>query len=500
MKNRPVRFLVSASLLVAAQMLNAQSPSPSALTSPCPSPMTCPNRMGWAEGLIGANAGPKSVFPVNDTEIKKVKGVDHPDDCDFHEWSWEAFVWATAIGADGYARFRTLHNADELFGNKASTAAGKGPKPLILKPRDLKPTGGPQARSGDEAAQAGGGMIVDQNGQIVWYSTHMNDAYFNFVKANSGANYSKVPATKNFPVGAAVFKASWKVVGPGDDATKFYTEKNADVPMLVPNPCGGIMVDPSGATRKATVALVGLHVVGVTVNHPEFVWATFEQNNNAPNLPAGMDPTSANPVSPQGFSFYAANTAANKCNIMPTATGPNELKISDPVKQTVTPITNVFRLYATGNACPARTQDIVAANTASQQSLSQAGSGRYPNPAETVWANYQLIGTLWLNANTLKPGDKNMVAEGIGSVNLANATLETYFQGQHKGKNVSCFFCHSTEAHAPAKEGKNINISHVILGLIPGPPNPTPTPTCTPAAAPASAPSATPAASPTVSP
>ena len=500
MRQTSLALVLSCLVLFLARSANGQTPTPSALTSPCPSPMTCPNRMGWAEGLIGANAGPKSVFPVNDTAIKKVNGVDHPDDCDFHEWSWEAFVWATAIGPDGYARFRTLHNADELFGNKATMTAGKGPKPLSLKPRDLKPTGAPQARSGDEAAQAGGGMIVDQNGQIVWYSTHMNDTYFNFVKANSGANYSKVPPTKNFPVGSAVFKASWKVVGPGDDATKFYTEKDADVPMLVPNPCGGVMVDPSGASRKATVALVGLHVVGVTVNHPEFVWATFEQINNAPDLPAGMDPTSPNPVSPQGFSFYAANTAANKCNINPTATGPNELKISDPVKQTVTPITNVFRLYPTGNACPARSQDIIAANTASQQSLADAGKGRYPNPKETVWANYKLIGTLWLNANTLKPGDNDMVAEGIGSVNLANATLETFFQGQHKGKSVSCFFCHTTQAQAPDTKGKNINTSHVILGLIPPPPNASPTPTCTPAASSVAAPSPTPAASPTVSP
>ena len=493
-------LLLASSLWLIHGSAVAQSPSPSATTSPCPSPAKCPNRDGWAEGLIGANALPKSVFPVNDTAIKKINGVDHPDDCDFHEWSWEAFVWATAIGSDGYARFRSLHNADELFGNTATKAAGKGPKPLNLKPRDLKPTGAPQARGGDEAAQAGGGMIVDQNGQIVWYSTHMNDTYFNFVKANSGANYGNVPAKKNFPVGAAVFKASWKVVGPGDDASKFYIEKGADVPMLVPNPCGGVMVDPSGATRKATVALIGLHVVGVTVNHPEFVWATFEQNNNAPDLPAGTDPTSAKPVSPQGFSFYAANTAANKCNIKPTATGPNELKISDPVKQTVTPITNVFRLYPTGNACLARSHDITAANTASQQALSQAGSGRYPHPAETVWTNYMLIGTLWLNVNTLKPDDHNMVAEGIGSVNLANATLETYFQGKHKGKDVSCFFCHTTEPQGTDTKGKNINLSHLILGLIPPPPNPTPTPTCTPAASTPPTPSYTPAASPTASP
>ena len=451
--------------------------------------------MGWAEGLISNAAYPAPAFPVNDTAIKTVKGVSHPNDCDFHEWSWEAFVWATGIGGpDGRARFTTLHNADELFGNKI--AAAKGPKPLNLKPRDLKPTSAPQARSGDEAAQAGGGLIVDQNGQIVWYSTHMNDAYFNFVKANSGANYAKVLPKKSFPVGAAVFKASWKVVGPGDDTTKFYTEDSV-VPMLIPNPCGGIMVDPSGATRPAKVALIGLHVVGVTVNHPEFLWATFEQNNNAPDLPAGMDPTSPIPVSNQAFTFYAANTPANKCNIKADGNdGRPQLQITDPGKQTVAPITNIFRTYATGDACPARTQDINAVNTASQQALAQASTARPPNPKEAIWANYKLIGTLWLNANTLQPNDKNMVAEGIGSVNLANSTLETFFQRS----SMSCFACHNTIAQPPDTKGKNINISHLILGLIPPAPGASPTPTCTPAASPVPAASPTPALSATASP
>lgn len=498
MKTKALVLLAFAGLFLIAQPVLAQSPSPSSTSSPCPSPMTCPNRFGWAEGLIGANAGPTSAFPVNDTAIKTVNKVAHPDDCDFHEWSWEAFVWATAIGSDGRARFTTLHNADELFGNKAAAAAGKGPKPLALKPRDLKSKGAPQARSGDEAAQAGGGLIVDQNGQIVWYSTHMNDAYFNFVKANSGANYAKVSPTTNFPVGAAVFKASWKIVGAGDDTTKFYTEDSV-VPILVPNPCGGVMVDPSGKTRPAKVALVGLHVVGVTVNHPEFLWATFEQNNNAPDLPAGVDPNSSTPVSSSGFTFYAANTAANKCNLRAGQGGAPQLQLTDPVKQTVSPITNIFRMYATGNACPARTTDINAVNTASQGALAQAATARPPSPKETIWANYKLIGTLWLNANTLKPNDPNMVAEGIGSVSLANSTLETYFQGAQ----ISCFMCHNTQGPfampTPPARALNINISHVIEGLIPPPPNASPTPTCTPAAAPAPAASPTPTVAPAAS-
>jgi hypothetical protein len=73
-------------------------------------------------------------------------------DCNFHQWSWEAVVWATAIGPDGRARFTGLLNHDEL-GKKA--APGKGPKPLGLKPRDVKPRTVPQNRAGDSPDQAG---------------------------------------------------------------------------------------------------------------------------------------------------------------------------------------------------------------------------------------------------------------------------------------------------------------------------------------------------------
>ena len=71
------------------------------------------------------------------------------------------------------------------------------------------------------------------------------------------------------------------------------------------------MVDPSGKTRPVTIALVGLHVVGVTANHPEFLWGTFEQVQNAPDLPPGLAYNSTDPVSNQSFTFYAAN--AGQC-------------------------------------------------------------------------------------------------------------------------------------------------------------------------------------------
>jgi hypothetical protein len=72
-----------------------------------------------------------------------------------------------------------------------------------------------------------------------------------------------------------------------------------------------------------------------------------------------------------------------------------------------------------------------------------------------------------------------MVGEGVGSVNLANATLETFFQGSGQ----SCFMCHTTQGSTGGKKypPKNINLSHALLHTLPGP-SPTPPPTCSPAA------------------
>jgi hypothetical protein len=53
----------------------------------------------------------------------------------------------------------------------------------------------------------------------------MNDAYFKFVQQNGGAGYANASATLNFPVGAAVFKASWKVVPKGPIPPNFIPSK-----------------------------------------------------------------------------------------------------------------------------------------------------------------------------------------------------------------------------------------------------------------------------------
>lgn len=416
------------------------------------------------------HVGPTAPFPVDDTKN------DPQTDCIFHQWAWEAFVWATAINtAGGQPRFLSLATFESL---SKPAAQKQGPNPLALKPRTLKPPGAPP---GADDKQAGGGLLLDQNGQVVWYSVHMNDLYAKTVRQYSGmTNYNKAAAAATFPVGSAVFKAAWQVVPDGTPSTGIYTQKTT-IPLLVNNPKGGIMVDPRGKTRSVTVALVGLHVVGVTDNHPEFLWATFEHLQNAPDLADPNGYNSPTPVSPKAFTFYAANTLANACNPDPSST---VLKVTDPVKQTVsaTPMTNVLRQYATGGENAQGTQQILDTTSQAQGALAQMP--QYPK--EAVWANYKLIGTTWIAPNTLKPDVAQLEKQAIGSVNLANATLETYFQGPEHNFNgnamANCFMCHNTGGSTgnPSYPGKDINISHQLLATLR--PSPTPTPKLSPPA------------------
>lgn len=436
------RTLSYLALLLFSGMLPAQSPSPSPSATATPGP--CPT-FGWAEGLVQYIA-PQAAFPTQDTANPSMT------DCAFHQWSWEAFVWATALDpASGQPRFLALSN---LNGLDTPALAAKGQKPLVLKPRTMKPRGSQQ--DADEFQQAGPqGVIVDQNGQVVWYSAHANDLYFKFVKKYYGvAAYAKASPTLQFPVGAAVFKASWQIVPEGTKPPGVFTTA-ATVPILKNNPdpkVGGIIIDTTATPRPVTVALVGLHVVGVTVNHPEFLWGTFEQLQNAPDL---MNPTG--PVSDKNFTFYKAGTVAADCNINPSSPkAPTRLTVTDSTKQTLAPITNIYREFAYGGESKLGMQEIDALNSQAQKAVAD-----FPkNPAEAVWGNYKLIGTVWTKPNSLIPGDGTMDTEAIGSLNLANATLETFVQGS----GTNCFSCHNTSGNSEHKfPGKDINLSHKVL-------------------------------------
>lgn len=383
-------------------------------------PCTIP--LGWFEDPKPFFIDPKGPAPAND--------------CDFHLWSWSAFIFWTLPDASGQPKFLSLPTLADLEAGKAPAA---GARKLSLTPRVNK------TDDIDEFQQAGSnGVLVDQNGRAVYYSQHFDPTYFQFAQQYYGkANYQKATPDTMFPMPSTVFKVSWRIVQPGEDTSGLFTA-DAEIALLANNPKGGVII--TKRMTPARVALVGMHVVGVIKDHPEMAWGTFEHVRNAPDLPAGMQPSSDQPVSADSFTFYKGGTAAKDCNQNPKTA----LKLTDPGKQILAPVTQVFRQFAQGGGDAENTADILTLNTQFTTALKERKS---------IFANYLLDGTVWEAPNSLKPGDGTMDKEAKGSLNLANATMETFVQGS----GTNCFSCHNTAGFKTLYPGKDINLSHAIL-------------------------------------
>ncbi len=428
----------------------------------------CPT-MGWSEGLVNNFMQPNSPFPTEDTA-----NLNAPD-CAFHQWSWEAFAWAvTLVKAPGIdstlPRFLTLHRLDELLpapGGVLKKAAAT--RTLVLGARSLFAHGTAGFKEDAGAiVEADGNMMVGLNGYPVYASVHMNDSYFNTAKANliaTGDYQKNAPNDPYFEVGAAVFKATWMRVDDVSQAPKGSYTTTASVPRLStttkPNQKGGTTttIAPNGQMDTVTVALVGLHVVGYTVNHPEFLWGTFEHNLNAPMVPDNTFSTSGS--SSKGYTFYTANTSYSQVNL---AAVPPQLVLNEAT-QKLTPVTQTVGQWATGGENhPDGPKNIQNINEQAQGIVAKLEN------VQNLFANYNLIGTVWLQPNTYVAGnpaatDGNLNKLATGSVTLANTTAETFVQSPSAKAALNCFMCHNATSYsfqAPALANARIAISHVL--------------------------------------
>jgi hypothetical protein len=376
--------------------------------------------------------------------------------CAFHVWAWNTFLWITQPEEDGKLRFQTFATLDELFSEDALAmgfAALPKDKVLELTVRVNK-SFEMQGLDSILQAQSRGALIhgpAMDSGRALYYSQNVDPVFYEFVRTNKyylPDEYASAPADTDFPVGAIEFKYSWRIVEDGEDASAFYVTP-AEIFLLTETTDGAgkavIVVDPS-KTRIVNVALVGVHVVGVVKDHPEFIWATFEHKDNVPDLPAGMSSTSTGPVSNRDWTFYHANTPAKDGNKNPSG----QMKLVDADKQLLSPVVNVFRAFPFGGG----SQD----NVANIQSLNE--SVRTNVIAGSVWANYMLVGGVWSSPNSVSPGQA--ISPQLGSVSLANATMETFDQ---LFPGLNCFACHTTfgdKTGSVELPAKNMNLSHIM--------------------------------------
>jgi len=150
-------------------------------------------------------------------------------------------VRISALISTGQPYFLILPTYDDLASGDALRAKA-GPRTLVLKPRNPKP------KSMNSFEQAGShGVPADQNGRAVYYSTHMDLIYFDFTKTYFKAEkYKNAAPTLEYPIGATVLKAAWRVVAPGEDTSNVFTT-TATIDLLKSDVKGGLETTKSPA-------------------------------------------------------------------------------------------------------------------------------------------------------------------------------------------------------------------------------------------------------------
>ncbi len=307
-----------------------------------------------------------------------------------------------------------------------------------------------------EQGQAGGsGVLETQKDGLVYYSTMTNDVYAYFLTgvkngAIAGAQFPTTPTElaaiqkyaaangkPSFTDAQALtmeLKSSWIEVT--ELTKKDYITTTAMIPVYDrSNPQKWVLT----GQRKATLGLLGLHIVGSVQGHPEMIWATFEHFGDTPNAKYSYTDKNGNtvpvPQSTAGSWRFSATNSTGPFNVVHmTAKEANILAASG---YTISP-SDSLRTYAWG-AGP----NNAAANS---NLISIHNSVNALMPKGDIRSDYFLIGATWTTAGNAPPGGQ------AGATNVANSTMETYQQ-----KTKGCFLCH-TDGLAPD------TLSHVFGG------------------------------------
>jgi hypothetical protein len=170
---------------------------------------------------------------------------------------------------------------------------------------------------------------------------------------------------------------------------------------------------------KSDVALVGLHIVIRTKHRPQGLWATFEHVDNVPPASAG-EPDARDAGAP--YSYFDASKPT--LGLWPQYRSPGTFPVSIDQPPRIDPEPNqVVRRHPIH--------------------LSTMAMNRHywtlRGIKGTVWEHYMLVAVQWpTRAHPIDPHNDGVFFPEKRKENLANTTLETYFQDSPS----SCMSCH----------------------------------------------------------
>jgi hypothetical protein len=320
--------------------------------------------------------------------------------------------------------------------------------------------------------------LMTKTESLVYYLIEVNDVYAYF---NTGMKNNKItnPVPTEFPATAAALnqiksfaaqvpspntkssfpddiamtfevKSSWIEVTGSVNAADYVTIK-ASVPAYTRSADNKRLVQ-SATPREVTLALVGIHVVGSTLGHPEMIWATFEHVSNTPNpqyvYKNASDAKITKPADGAGLWQFSSKDGN------PSSMGPQRMQLDpsnrkDIVAFATTTIggTDVVRLAPWGTTS---TDAKFIDNNTAVLSINNSVIGKLR--AGDVRKNYIMVG-----ATFTSDGKGSTGANDSGTNNLANSTMETFQQ------DSNCFACHSGDmlGSKPGSDGFTGGLSHI---------------------------------------
>jgi hypothetical protein len=409
--------------------------------------------VGWIATSNPGMAQP-AVVCSHDPALANPQSSPPPDVCggsgttdrDFYTLSWRLFkflVWPAAgrgipdeakkITDTGRRTFETFKADWEIFRPNAVE-----PDKWIVDPSVAEPCRNrPNIRPGElvlasfhkfgnlkEGEPDMSHLLVAQNQTYVRYQAAYNKKVFDTI-VNKGlynpdtvgriprpATHDPVPDAAIEPDESMTVKSAWiELPGHGPkqiDASRFYVREDAWVQEPELQTC-----------RRATVGLVGLHIVYKTESRPVWIWSTFEHVDNVPEEGRG---------SGNSYTFHNGDLSRGMTpDPEPAYMIPSNKKgPGEPPRP--------YQVERLQKIDP----EVLAANDRWQAELRTLGS---------VWQHYKLVLTQWprlssaevgasLSFPTPRCGRRNWTA-------TVNTTMETFLQTQQDcSERRTCMGCH----------------------------------------------------------
>ncbi len=367
----------------------------------------------------------------------------------FHQWSWNKFLWLTKPDKDGNPLFLNQEKVKQVTTEMVSVTIPSG---TLMALKDIQ-----QAGSSHPILQTN----PDYNGgksETVYYSIHMNETMYDAgLDLEQKLASGKLPGSneETFPVGSFELKVAWVPVTAIPEAKRasYYTAMAA------------LTVAGTNKIVNTEMALIGMHVVGVVQNHPEFIWATFEHEDLAPDY---------------DWSANSATAAADQLLFKKGTVSGIDGIVFDKATQLGKTKYQVFNLFQYGvprdskNGWMSTSQE-EPLNFNNIENINECVQSKL----DDVWKNYFYNGSIWLKMDGKTPKEQAQLINSLGnkigainpggpargSLNCSNVTMESFtqtFKTDIKDINVgnmaNCFSCHSGQSFY-----NNANISPIYL-------------------------------------